>query len=141
MATGWAAQCGLTVSPSWVSAPSAGRWRGRLDAAVFHRSSVFHRNGERRFRRFAAGALTDIADTPERAVQDADLVVLAAPPDAILQLLQSLPPSLPSGALLTDVASVKLPLIARAQNRAWRRATQGVIPSPAPTSRVGALLT
>ena len=48
-------------------------------------------------------------------MQDADLVVLAAPPDAILQLLQSLPPSLPSRALLTDVASVKLPLIARAR--------------------------
>ena len=62
-----------------------------------------------------AGALTDIADTPERAVQEADFVVLAAPPDAILQLLESLPRVLPSRSLLTDVASVKLPILSRAR--------------------------
>jgi prephenate dehydrogenase len=63
-----------------------------------------------------AGALTDIADTPERAVREADFVVLAAPPDAILQLLESLPRSMPSRTLLTDVASVKLPIISRARD-------------------------
>ena len=62
-----------------------------------------------------AGALTDIADTPERAVHDADFVVLAAPPDAILQLLESLPRSMPARSLVTDVASVKLPIITRAR--------------------------
>ena len=66
-----------------------------------------------------AGALTDIADTPERAVQEADFIVLAAPPDAILQLLESLPRVMPSRSLLTDVASVKLPIISRVVKRAW----------------------
>ena len=62
-----------------------------------------------------AGALTDIADTPERAVHEADFVVVAAPPDAILQLLETLARSMPNRSFLTDVASVKLPIISRAR--------------------------
>jgi len=62
-----------------------------------------------------AGALTDIADTPERAVHEADFVVLAAPPDAILQLLESLPRAMPNRCIVTDVASVKLPILSRAR--------------------------
>jgi prephenate dehydrogenase len=61
-----------------------------------------------------ASAVHDIADSPGRAVQDADLVILAAPPQAILDLLGSIGPHLKSGALVTDVASVKAPVIARA---------------------------
>jgi prephenate dehydrogenase len=62
-----------------------------------------------------AGALHDIADTPARAVQGADLVVLAAPPRAILELLGTLRPDLAAGALVTDVASIKAPVLARAR--------------------------
>ena len=62
-----------------------------------------------------SGALHDIADSPERAVQGADLVVLATPPRAVLELLGSLRPHLAPGALVTDVASIKAPVVARAR--------------------------
>lgn len=60
------------------------------------------------------GALDDVADDPVRAVAGADLVVLAAPPRAILDLLGLIAPRLAPGALVTDVASIKLPVITRA---------------------------
>ena len=62
-----------------------------------------------------AGALHDIADSPARAVQGADLVVLATPPRAVLELLATLGPHLGPAALVTDVASIKAPIIARAR--------------------------
>lgn len=62
-----------------------------------------------------AQAVHDIADSPARAVAGADLVILAAPPGAILDLLDGLPPLLAPGALVTDVASVKLPVVQRAR--------------------------
>ena len=62
-----------------------------------------------------AGAVHDVVDTPARAVHQADLVVLAAPPAAILGLLEALPAWLPPGALVTDVASIKLPIMERAR--------------------------
>ncbi len=60
-------------------------------------------------------AVHDIADSPARAVQGADLVVLAAPPRAILELLTIIAPNLSPGALITDVASIKAPVMARAR--------------------------
>ncbi|HTS87128.1 MAG TPA: prephenate dehydrogenase [Gemmatimonadales bacterium] len=62
-----------------------------------------------------AGALHDIADSAVRAVNGADLVVLAAPPRAILDLLGLIGPHLSPEALVTDVASVKAPLLAKAR--------------------------
>lgn len=61
-----------------------------------------------------SAAVHDIADTPGRAVRGADLVVLAAPPAAILTLLDQLGTHLAPGALVTDVASIKVPILARA---------------------------
>lgn len=58
----------------------------------------------------------EVADTVEQAVEGADLVVLAAPVPANDALLARLPPS----CLVTDVGSVKEPLV-----RAWER-----LPSP-----------
>ncbi len=63
----------------------------------------------------AATAITDLADTPARAVRGAELVVLAVPPRATLDLIPRLAPSLEPGAVLTDVCSVKAPVIARAR--------------------------
>jgi prephenate dehydrogenase len=62
-----------------------------------------------------SAAVNDIADSAAAAVEGADLVVLAAPPAAILALLGQLGPSLSPGALVTDVASIKLPIIERAK--------------------------
>ena len=69
-----------------------------------------------------SGALTDLAETAERAVARAQLVVLAAPPDASLELLTRIAPHLASGALVTDVTSVKVPILtcARATGLAER---------------------
>ncbi len=48
-----------------------------------------------------------IADTPEEAVRNASIVVIAAPVDAIVPLARQIAPALPPGALVTDVGSVK----------------------------------
>ncbi len=61
-----------------------------------------------------AAAVHDIADTPARAVHGADLVVLAAPPQAVLDLLAAIGRHLSPEALVTDVASIKAPVIAAA---------------------------
>jgi prephenate dehydrogenase len=63
-----------------------------------------------------AGAVHDIAESPAQAVRGADLVVLAAPPLAILALLGDLPPHLSPNAIVTDVASIKAPVVARARD-------------------------
>ena len=48
-----------------------------------------------------------VADTPGDAVQEASLVVLAAPVDKIPELARTIAPHLPAGAIVTDVGSVK----------------------------------
>jgi prephenate dehydrogenase len=62
-----------------------------------------------------ASAITEIADSPEQLVRDCELVVLAGPPGATLGLLRSLAPLVPAGAVLTDVCSVKAPIMSQAQ--------------------------
>ncbi|MEO8031272.1 MAG: prephenate dehydrogenase [Gemmatimonadota bacterium] len=61
-----------------------------------------------------SAALTDLADSPARAVRNADLVVIAAPPLATLELLDRIAGWLPKGAMVTDVTSIKGPVVARA---------------------------
>ena len=48
-----------------------------------------------------------VADTPEAAVREAGLVVIAAPVDRIVPLTQQIAPHLAPGAIVTDVGSVK----------------------------------
>jgi prephenate dehydrogenase len=50
---------------------------------------------------------TQVSDTPEDAVRSASLVVLAAPVEKIVELARQIAPALPSGAIVTDVGSVK----------------------------------
>jgi prephenate dehydrogenase len=61
-----------------------------------------------------ASAITELAETPARAVQGAELVVLAVPPRATLELIAQLAPLLEGDALLTDVCSVKAPVLKQA---------------------------
>jgi prephenate dehydrogenase len=61
-----------------------------------------------------ASAITDLADTPLDAVRGADLIVLAVPPRATLGLIVKLAGELEPGAILTDVCSVKAPVVAQA---------------------------
>ncbi len=63
-----------------------------------------------------AGAITEIAERPRRVVQAADLVVLAAPPGANLNLLHELRHDLLQRArFCTDVTSVKHPVVTLAE--------------------------
>ncbi len=66
----------------------------------------------------AAGAVDAAPDTARGAVEGAALVVLAAPPTACLALLHelggSLRPALAPGTVITDVASSKVAVVARA---------------------------
>ncbi len=66
----------------------------------------------------ADGTIDHAATTPERALVDADLIVLAGPPTACLSALGDLAgrwsSSLRSGSVVTDVASTKAALVARA---------------------------
>ncbi|MEZ4703423.1 MAG: prephenate dehydrogenase [Rhodothermales bacterium] len=52
--------------------------------------------------------------SPTEAVADADLVVLATPLGPLMSLLETIAPALKPGALVTDVGSVKGPVLARA---------------------------
>lgn len=61
-----------------------------------------------------AAAVTELAPTPDLAVRGAALVILATPPVATLDLIERLAPMLEPGARLTDVASVKLPIVTKA---------------------------
>ncbi len=56
------------------------------------------------------------ADTPEEAVRRADLVVIAAPVDRIVPLLQQVASHLSPGAIVTDVGSVKAEICRLAQD-------------------------
>jgi prephenate dehydrogenase len=57
------------------------------------------------------GAVTGLADSAPRAVRGADLVVLAVPPQATIELIETLASRIEPAALLTDVCSVKAPVI------------------------------
>ena len=62
------------------------------------------------------GAITDKAADPAAAAKRADLVVLATPIGAVLQLMETIAPHLEPGTIVTDVASVKGPVIDQAQD-------------------------
>jgi prephenate dehydrogenase len=62
-----------------------------------------------------SAAVHDLAESPERAVKGAEMVVLAAPPGAVLELLGRIGRYLAPGAIVTDVASLKAPILARAR--------------------------
>ncbi|MGH7631888.1 MAG: prephenate dehydrogenase [Gemmatimonadales bacterium] len=63
----------------------------------------------------AAGAVTALAPSPEAALAGASFAVLAAPPTATLELIGQLARRLDPGAVLSDVASVKGCVMARAR--------------------------
>jgi prephenate dehydrogenase len=62
------------------------------------------------------GAIDAKAADPVTAVEEADLVVLATPLSAILKLLGSIAEHIPEGAFVTDVGSVKQPVLDQADD-------------------------
>ena len=65
-------------------------------------------------RAIAIGALDRAASSLEEAVSDADVIVLAAPIQSILEILEQIAPHVKAGAIVTDVGSVKGPVADRA---------------------------
>ena len=61
------------------------------------------------------GAISEGADSPQGAARGAAFVVLAAPPSATLELITRAPSWLAPGAILSDVASVKAPVMEQAR--------------------------
>jgi len=61
------------------------------------------------------GALDDAPHAPAEVVARVEVLVLAAPPAANLDLLERLAPKLPPGCLVTDVGSVKRAIVAKAE--------------------------
>jgi len=70
------------------------------------------------------GLLDDAPPSPEAAIDDAELIVVAAPPLATLELLDSLAgpwrAALPPDAVVTDVASTKSAIVGRADRLGLR---------------------
>jgi len=62
------------------------------------------------------GAIDAKAAAPVPAVSEADLVVLATPVASLLRLLDTIAEHLPEGCIVTDVASVKQPVMEQASD-------------------------
>ncbi len=85
---------------------------GSVAQAVRHRGLARHivlwsRRPENRVRLATQPWCDEVGDSPEAAVRDAQLVMLAAPVDKIITLAQTVAPALAAGAIVTDVGSVK----------------------------------
>lgn len=75
----------------------------------------------------ALGLVDELAESPEQAVVACDTVILAAPVSVNCDLLARIAPALAAGALVTDVSSVKMPVVAAAR-RHLGSALPGYIP-------------
>ena len=62
----------------------------------------------------AHGVIDDGITNPADAVRGSQLVVLATPVSAIIDLIERLGPALPAGTLLSDVGSTKAEILSRA---------------------------
>ncbi len=82
----------------------------RVDEVVVHDNDP-----DSRARARVLGVGTRVADTIEDAVRGADLVVLAVPPHQLVAVASQVAPHLEVHALVTDVASVKSPLVAQVE--------------------------
>jgi prephenate dehydrogenase len=75
-------------------------------------------------RALECGAIEAGSPNPADAVHGSDLVILATPVIAILDLIERLAPSLPARTLVTDVGSTKVDIVARAAKSFGRAAGQ-----------------
>jgi prephenate dehydrogenase len=66
-------------------------------------------------RALGMAAIDEAVAEPEAAIKNSQLILLATPVGAILDLIERLGPLLPPGALLTDVGSTKAEIVAKAR--------------------------
>lgn len=81
--------------------------RAARERNVAKRIVVWARRPEARLKLREQAWCDEAADTPEAAVRGANIVVLAAPVDRIVPLVEQVAAALPAGAAVTDVGSVK----------------------------------
>ena len=74
------------------------------------------------------GAIDTALTNPADAVQGSSVVVLATPVVAVIDLIERLGPALPAKTLLTDVASTKSEVVARATTTFGKAAAQRFLP-------------
>ena len=80
-------------------------------AGIAKHISGYDINPDATYHAWEIGAITEICDTPENAVQQADTVILATPILAIPELLERIAPKLKRGVLVTDTASTKVQIL------------------------------
>src|SRR5438876_2159235 len=68
-------------------------------------------NPDATYKAWEIGAITEICNTAEKAVQQADMVILATPILAMPELLEHIAPELKRGVLVTDTASTKVQIL------------------------------
>lgn len=115
-----AALAQLTILAPGLLGGSVGRAARSLGAA--RRIVVWARRAETRVKLRDEPWCDHVADTPEEAVREASLTVLAPPVDRIVPLVQQIAPALEPGALVTDVGSVKAEIVRLASAALGRRA-------------------
>jgi len=89
---------------------------GSLGLALRHAGIARHiagydSNPDAIYQALVRGAITDMCNSAEKAVQQADLVVLATPILAMPELLERIAPALKPGVLVTDTASTKAQIL------------------------------
>ena len=99
--------CGLMGGSFALAARQAG-WAKYI---VGYSASVSSRQ-----KALSMGVIDDTADSISQAVQGADLVLLAVPVSATAACFEAIAPALNSNALLMDVGSTKIDIVAAALN-------------------------
>ena len=80
-------------------------------AGIAKHIAGYDSNPDATYQALARGAITDICNTAEKAVQQADMVILATPILAMPELLKRIAPVLKPGVLVTDTASTKTQIL------------------------------
>ena len=80
-------------------------------AGVAKHISGYDSNHSSTYQAWKIGAITEICDKAENAVEEADMVILATPILAMRELLEHIAPRLKRGVLVTDTASTKVQIL------------------------------
>ena len=80
-------------------------------AGIAKHMSGYDSNPDATYHAWEIGAITEICLTAEKAVQQADMVILATPILAMPELLERIAPALKRGVLVTDTASTKVQIL------------------------------
>lgn len=80
-------------------------------AGVAKHISGYDSNQSSTYQAWEKGAITEICDKVENAVEDADMVILATTILAMRELLERIAPRLKRGVLVTDTASTKVQIL------------------------------